>query len=123
MIYLGKLLTKEDLNVFFYNSDGVMPIDPYYVSYTMFDCTHGRQEIIRQTINSLPMKFDNGSYFVPIHLDPKVFRPGRHIIQWSYKKFQDTELQMVSESFDVIMPTKYAGEFCRSTYAREKIIM
>lgn len=123
MIYLGKLLTKDDLKIFFFNSDGVTPIDPYHVVYTIFDCTHGGQEIIRQTINSVPMKFDHGSYFVPIHLHPKIFRPGHYVIQWSYKKFEDSELQMITQSFDVVTPTSYAGEFCKSTYANERIIM
>jgi len=123
MIYLGKLLTKDDLPIFFFNTDGITATDPFYVSYTIFDLTKENQCVIRQTINSKPMCFDVGSYFVPIHLDPKIFRPGKYAIKWSYKKFIDSNLLSTVNTFDIVTPTKYGGEFCRSTYAKDKTIM
>jgi hypothetical protein len=117
MIYLGKQLQKDDLHIFFYR-EGVL-FDPYSVQYTIFDCTTGKEEIIRQTTNSKPMRFDVGSYFVPIHIHPKIFRIGRHIIRWTYKDFIESEIKTSNDQFDVTRPVAYAGEFCRSTYAKE----
>jgi len=122
MIYLGKLLTKDDLKIFFFDIDGVMPIDPAVVSYTIFDLTHNKKEIIRQTINSKPMRYDIGHYFVPIHLDPLIFRTGRHLIQWAFKRFTDLDTQMVNDTFDITRPTYWAGEFCNVPYAVDKTI-
>jgi hypothetical protein len=122
MIYLGKLLTNRDLKIFFFDIDGVTPVDPYYVSYTMFDLTHNKKEIISQTINNKPMKFDHGSYFAPIDLDPKVFRPGRHLIQWSFKRFSYNNIELMNATFDITRPTYWAGEFCKMPYAVDRTV-
>jgi len=114
MIYLGKLLEKDDLHVFIYS--GATLVDPYSITYTMFDCTQGKQEIIRQTINSKPMKFDTGSYFVPIKLDPKVFRIGRHLIRWSVMEIAGGSVQQATNDFAITRPPYFSGEFCNMKY-------
>lgn len=146
MIYLGKLLKENDLHIFFY-ADSIassgdhdvlntltdtlstfqssnrtfVPIDPFYVSYTIIDNTHRKNEIIRQTVNSKPMKFATGFYYVPIRISPRLFNIGRHYIQWSFKRFCDSALFMKKDSFDVVRPAAYSGEFCRSTYAKDYV--
>ncbi|MDO8640932.1 MAG: hypothetical protein Q7R33_05260 [Nitrosarchaeum sp.] len=121
MIFLGKLLTKDDIKIFFYNSNHQL-IDPFYVSYTVFDLTTGKQEIIRQTINSKPMRFDTGSYFVPLKLHPIIFRVGRHIVKWAFKQYDDSMLMRESQEFDITRPAEYAGEYCLSKYVKEVTI-
>jgi len=156
VIYLGKLLRENDLNIFFYANKEVSSgdkdvlntqvgvlndveftlnqyqstsesklelIDPYYVSYTIFDCTQGQQEIIRQTINSRPLRYDTGIYYAGIKLHPNIFRIGRHIIQWSYKRYAESNLRKESSSFDVIRTAHYSGEFCKSSYSQDKIVL
>lgn len=114
MIYLGKLLQKDDLPIFVYNNDVL--IDPYYISYSICDCTTGKCERIRQTLNSIPMRFDVGSYFIPIHLDPLIFRVGRHVVRWVVQKYFDSSKIQSSNEFYVSRSPFYSGEFCRSTY-------
>lgn len=124
MIYLGKLLKENDITISFVADDidsAGIAIDPYLVTYTIFDCTHGKSEIIRQTINSVPMKYDTGKYFVPLKIDPRIFRIGRHCIEWTYQRFIDYPLQTSKGQFDVVRDAHYSGEFCRSTYAQLQV--
>lgn len=156
MIYLGKLLQENDLNIFFYankeiasgdkdilnvqigvlndieftlnqyqstSESALVLVDPYYVSYTIYDCTQGLQEIIRQTINTKPLRHDTGVYYAGIKLHPRIFRVGRHIIQWSYKRFPESNLRKESISFDIIRTAHYSGEFCKSQYSTDKCII
>jgi hypothetical protein len=118
---------------------GEKPFDPYFVSYTIIDQTHskyetirqtnnnqvanyyftqtpGRDETIRQTTNSIPMRHGVGYYWVPIKIDPKLFRIGRYLIQWEYKQYFDSEIQASFEEFDVVRPAAYSGEFCNIVY-------
>jgi hypothetical protein len=115
MIYLGKLLTKDDLKAFIYCRDVI--VDPFGILYTIFDCTTGKQEVIRQTINSKPMRFDVGSYFVPLHIHPKIFRIGKHLIRWQVQQYSNSVIQQAGEEFEITRPPAYAGEFCISKYA------
>lgn len=135
MIYLGKLLRENDLNIFLYADKEVFMthtntteleltlVDPFYLSYTIFDCTTGQQEIIRQTINSKPLRYDTGIYYAGIKIHPQLFRVGRHIIQWSYKRYPESNLRKDSYTFDVMRATHYAGEYCRSNYSKDKIVL
>jgi len=90
-------------------------VDPYYVSYTIFDNTQGKKEIIRQTINSIPMRYDTGIYYVPIKLHPRIFRVGSHIIEWSCRRFMNSNLRIVTDEFKITRNAAYAGEFCQSS--------
>ena len=114
MIFLGKTLTKDDLPIFIY-SNGQL-VDPCSITYTIFDCTTGKSEIIRQTINSKPMKFDKGCYFIPLRLNSQIFRTGRHIVQWQVKQYSDSDVQQVIKDFDIIRPAHFAGEFSNAKY-------
>ena len=115
MIWLGKLLTKDDIHVFTY--DGAVLIDVDYIRYTIYDFTTGLQEVIRQTENSEPMRYDVGSYFVPLKLDPKVFRVGRHLVRWQIKKYFHTPLEQAMDEFDIARAAQYNGDFCKQQYA------
>jgi len=150
MIFLGKLLQNDDLNIFFYVNDiiehpnkdvlndpngllndveftlntfttyterGLKPFDPYFVSYTIFDLTHGKEELIRHTTNSKPMRYGIGHYWVPLKINPRFFRIGRHLIKWEFKQYFDSEIQVSTEEFDIVRPAAFSGEFCASTYA------
>jgi hypothetical protein len=114
MIYLGKLLKQDDIKVFTYNGTELIDVD--YITYVIYDCTTGKQEVIRQTENSVPMRFDVGSYFVPLHLDPKIFRVGRHRVRWQVKQFSDSIMQQATDEFDIIRRPMYNGDFCKQPY-------
>jgi len=90
-------------------------IDPYYVSYTIFDNTYGKKEIIRQTINSIPMRYDTGIYYVPLKLHPRIFRVGNHIIEWSFRRFESSSLRTMTDGFNIARSAAYAGEFCQTS--------
>jgi len=99
---------------------GLVAFDPYFVAYTIYDCTHGKEEIIRQTTNSKPMRADVGHYWAPFKVDPKLFRVGRHIIKWEYKRYFDSELEASASMFDITRPAAYSGEFCNTSYSTVK---
>ena len=129
MIYLGKLLTKDDLSISFYtdqqgSSDGSsILVDPFLVAYTVYDCSSGIQEIIRQTINSNPIRCDTGIYYAGIKLHPSIFRLGRHVIQWTFKRYPESSMRSESRTFDVVRRAHYSGEYCRTTYVNDKIVL
>jgi len=126
VIYLGKLLKENDINIFFsadnQSGDGTVSIDPYCVLYTIYDCTTGKAEIIRQTINSKAMRFDTGHYFVPLKLHPRIFRVGRHKIEWMYKRFLESSLRREMMQFDITRTAHFSGEFCRSVYVNDSSV-
>lgn len=107
-----------DLNDFLNTTvAGLVPLDPCFISYTIVDCTHGREEIIRETMNSRPMRSAKGLYFAPLKIDPKLFTVGRHLILWHVKRHVDSQLEMFVQEFDVTRQASYSGEFSRSTYS------
>lgn len=101
-------------------TSGLRPFDPYFISYTIIDCTHGREEVIRSTINSRPMKFQDGGYFAPFKVDPVYFRIGRHLILWQYRRYFDSTLESTVQDFNISRQAAYSGEFCASQYAEDK---
>ena len=115
MIYIGKLLEQTDLDVYIYYNNAL--IDPFSIFYSIFDCTKGKSELIKQTAHSQPMRFDIGSYFVPIRINPILFTTGRHLVKWQIQQNQGDEIKQVTEEFDVVRTANYAGEFFKSTYA------
>jgi hypothetical protein len=135
VIYLGKLLRENDLNIFLYANKEVLMndvnstdieltfIDPFDISYTIFDCTHGRQEIVRQTINSKPLRHETGIYYAGIKVSPQIFSVGRHIIQWTFKRYPESNLRRESCTFDIVRTAHYVGEFCQSSYSKDKIVL
>jgi len=124
VIYLGKLLKENDLNIFFLVKDqsGTISIDPYCVLYTIYDCTHNKSEVIRQTINSKAMRFDIGHYYVPLKLHPRIFHVGRHKIEWMYKRFPESNMRRQIMQFDISRNAHFSGEFCKSVYSENSAI-
>jgi len=95
----------------------LIPVDPHHISYTIVDCAHGHEEIIRQTINSRPMRAGKGHYFAPIKIDPKLFRIGRHLVLWHVRKYHDGTMELIVQEFDVVRQSHWSGEFSNSTYS------
>lgn len=115
--------TNYTLNTFTtHTQQGLKAFDPYFVSYTIFDRTHGYYEVMRPSaMNGKPMRKEEGYYWVPIKIDPRFFRVGKYSIEWNFKQYFDSEMQASTEEFDVVTPAAYSGEFCTTSYAKNGI--
>jgi hypothetical protein len=94
----GQTLTKEDLNVYFYIGGSLS--DPYWVTYTLFDSTSGKDEIIGLP-ERIPLKFGVGSYFAPWTV-PDDEPVGIHKIRWKYKDTATANEKQDVEEFQII---------------------
>lgn len=105
-----------------HTTQGLKPFDPYFVSYTIFDKTHGYYEIMRPSaMNGKPMRKESGYYWVPIKIDPRFFRVGKYIVEWQFKQYFDSEMESSTEEFDITTPAAYSGEFCTTMYAKSGV--
>jgi hypothetical protein len=94
----GQTLTKDDLNVFFYV--GANLSDPYWASYTLYDCTSGHDEVIGLPERT-PLKFTTGGYFAPWTV-PDDEPVGLHKVRWRYKETATSSIRDDVEEFQII---------------------
>jgi len=94
----GQPLTKNDLNVYFYVGGSLS--DPYWVTFTLYDCTSGSDEVIGLP-DRIPIKFNAGSYFAQWTV-PDDEPVGLHKIRWKYKDSSSSSLKEDVEEFQII---------------------
>jgi len=94
----GQTTTKDDLNVFFYVGGSLS--DPFWATYTLYDCSSGIDEVIGLPDRS-PIKFAVGSFYAPwtVQDDEPV---GLHKIKWRYKETATSEEKIDTEEFKII---------------------
>lgn len=102
----GQVLTKSDLNVYFYTSGSLS--DPYWITFTLYDSTSGNDEIIGLP-ERIPLKFSTGSYFAPWTI-PDDEPVGLHKIRWKYKESATSISKEDVEEFSII-PLCSGNEF------------
>ena len=101
----SQALTKNELNAYFYIGGNLS--DPYWVTYTLFDCTSGNDEIIGLAERT-PIKFETGSYYAPWTV-PDDEPLGLHKIRWRYKEASSSVEKIEVEEFQIIPPCAGIG--------------
>ena len=94
----GTVLTKEHLNIYFYVGGNLM--DPFNVTYTIYDSTTGTDQIIGLP-DRTPIKFAIGSYYAPWEV-PDDEPTGAHKIVWKYKETATSDIILEHEEFEVL---------------------
>jgi hypothetical protein len=94
----GETTTKNDLNVYFYVGGSLS--DPFWVTYTLYDCSSGNDEVIGLPDRS-PIKFEVGSFYAPWTV-PDDEPVGLHKVKWRYKETSTSEEKTDIEEFKVI---------------------
>ena len=101
-------LTKNDLDVYILDENGNL-FDPYSITYTIYRSISNSfnlgcsEEILLETLNSVPIPFGIGKYFAPWQM-PKDISIGNYRIKWDVKKFIDSPIISEVEEFNIILP-------------------
>lgn len=106
-IYRGKVLTKDDLNIFIQDASGNY-INPFYISYTIYTVLSNQfnphdcgEEPILETINLTPLPFGIGKFFAAWN-QAHDLEIGKYRIKWNVARFSDSPLVEEVEDFDVV---------------------
>jgi len=97
--YQGQALTASDLKIIIRNVSGV-PVDPYYIRYSLFDYTTGI-EVLIGIPNRIPATTGVGQYYVDavIPLDSNI---GDWILRWNFNETPTSPLVEVVQDFNVV---------------------
>jgi len=98
----GQTLTEDDLKVIIRNSLGV-PIDPYYIRYSLFDDTTGL-EVLMGAPDRIPATTGTGVFYVDatIPLDANV---GDWLVRWNFKESPTSPTVQAVQAFNVVKET------------------
>jgi len=106
-LYKGKVLTKDDLNVYILDENGVY-FNPFSITYTIYRVLSDRfynqecgEEPILETLDTIPIPFGIGMYFAAWDM-AKDLEIGNYRIKWNVAKFQDSTIVEEIEEFKII---------------------
>jgi len=107
-IYKGKVLTKEDLDIFILDENGNY-FNPFSITYTIYKVLTSTsfynqecgEEPILETIDTNPIIFGTGKFFAAWN-QAKDLTIGKYRIKWHIRQFQDSPTVEEIEEFDVI---------------------
>lgn len=100
-------LTKNDLNVFIYDEDTNF-FSPFSITYSIYRSNSNQfdlacsEELLLETLNSVPIPFGIGQFFAPWQM-PKDIGIGKYRIKWDVKRFSDSPIQSEAEEFQIIL--------------------
>lgn len=104
-LYKGMELTKEELNVYILDSVNGQYYSPAYITYSIYRVHRNNntccEELILETLNSVPIPFGIGKFFAPWNM-PKDIEIGAYRIKWNIKKFDDSEMIEEPEEFEIV---------------------
>jgi hypothetical protein len=97
--FRGQSLKSTDLKIVIRDSSGV-PVDPYYIRYSLFDYTTGIDVLIGVP-NRIPATTGVGQYYVDtlIPLDANI---GDWIVRWNFNESPTSPLVEVAQDFNVV---------------------
>jgi hypothetical protein len=101
-------LTKDDLNVFILDENGDL-FDPFSITYTIYHSVSNSfdlscsEEMLLETLNSVPVPFGIGEFFAPWQM-PQDIDVGNYRIKWDVKKFIDSPIISEVEEINIILP-------------------
>jgi hypothetical protein len=106
-IYKGKILTKDDLNIFIMDGNGNY-FSPFSITYTIYRIISDRfynqecgEEPVLETIDTIPLPFGIGKFFAAWNM-AKDLDVGKYRIKWHVRRFSDSPIYEEIEEFDVI---------------------
>lgn len=94
----GESTTKDNLNVFLYDTEGRLK-DPYSIAFDLYDVTSGSPLLI--ALDRIPIKIAIGSYFAPWTI-PDEQPLGIHRVTWKVKNSATSDIITNSEDFDIV---------------------
>jgi hypothetical protein len=110
VVYKSQVLTKDDLNIFLYDSNGAF-FNPFSIVYTIYhvisdpfynqECA---EEPLVETLQTTPIPFGIGKYFAAWSM-PHDLEIGKYRIKWEVRQFPDSPIYQEIEEFDVINKT------------------
>ena len=97
--FKGQQLQATDLKITIRNQSGV-PVDPYYIRYSLFDYTTGIEVLIGNP-DQIPATTGVGQYYVgaTIPLDANI---GDWIVRWNFRETVTSPLIEVVQEFTVV---------------------
>lgn len=100
--FKGQNLTANDLNITVRDVNGV-PVDPYYIRYSLFDVTTGVEVLIGDP-DRIPATSGTGQYYVDaqIPLDANI---GDWLVRWNFRESAVTPLIEAVQEFNVVADT------------------
>ncbi|MDD5650272.1 MAG: hypothetical protein PHF86_07650 [Candidatus Nanoarchaeia archaeon] len=104
-IYRGQVLTKDDLNIFVKNENGVF-FNPFSIEYTIYrvvsSCFQScNEEPLLESVNTTPIIFGIGKFFAAWS-QAKDLSVGKYKIKWNVRKYSDSPAVEEVEEFDII---------------------
>jgi hypothetical protein len=109
-IYRGKVLTKEDLNIYIQDENSVY-FSPFSITYTIYKVISDRfynqecgEEPIVETLETIPIPFGIGKFFAAWNM-AKDLNIGKYRIKWHLRRYSDSPIYEEIEEFDVINRT------------------
>lgn len=106
-IYKGKVLTKDDLNIYIQDSQGNY-FSPFSITYTIYRVISDKwynqecgEEPILETIDTIPIPFGIGKFFAAWNMAHDL-DIGKYRIKWHLRQFSDSPIYEEIEEFDVI---------------------
>ncbi|MDD5649615.1 MAG: hypothetical protein PHF86_04245 [Candidatus Nanoarchaeia archaeon] len=107
VIYKGQNLTKDDLNIFIQDQDGVY-FNPFSITYTIYRVISDQfrnqecgEEPILETIDLLPLPFGIGKFFAAWE-QAHDLGVGSYRIKWNIARFSDSSLTEYIEDFEIV---------------------
>jgi hypothetical protein len=109
-IYKGKVLTKDDLNIYIQDTQGNY-FSPFSITHTIYRIISDRfynqecgEEPILETIDTIPIPFGIGKFFAAWNMAHDL-EIGKYRIKWHLRQFSDSPIYEEIEEFDVINRT------------------
>ena len=95
----GQVLSEDDLKIIIRDSIGT-PVDPYYITYSIFDNTTGMQVLIGDP-DRMPATTGVGQYHVnsAIPLDANI---GDWLVRWNFRESSTAPLIEVVQEFNIV---------------------
>ena len=103
-----QILTKDDLKVFVQDGNGNL-INPFSITYSIYHIiSHYSfynqscgEELILETLNSVPIPFGIGKFFAPWVM-PKDIELGHYRIKWVAQQYADSPMVEEPMEFEII---------------------
>ena len=119
----GQALTQDDLKIIIRNISGV-PVDPFYVRYSLFDNTTGVQVLIGAA-DRIPATAGVGQYYAnaTIPLDANI---GDWLIRWNFRETSSSPTVEVVQEFALVkdcVTTSVTGDSVADVYVRRLRIL
>lgn len=110
-IYKGKVLTKNDLNVYLLDENGEY-FSPFSITYTIYRVLTSKnffnqecaEEPVLESLDTIPLPFGIGKYFAAWNM-AKDLDIGKYRIKWHVRRYSDSPIYEEIEEFDVINRT------------------